>query len=220
VASPNLRLMQYQRAVAHYSSQLPRSDYKIAMVENSGAGADLFADVAANFGHRLIFIKSSQGNSPDKGVGEALMLDAAVFALCATLGSEIDIVKVTGRLRVSNLPRVLRNSAEPFFAAQVRRDLTMVDSRLLQFQPTVWAQKFSGLAADVNESKGRWLEHALVPRLATMQFEGVGRWLPFASVPFFCGTAGSGGARYDTLRSRLVHPMKVIDLHLPHPDFY
>jgi hypothetical protein len=141
-----------------------------------------------------------------KGYGEALMLERV-----AHVGIESEyMLKCTGRLSVANLRSVLYTlHSAPDIAVRLSQDLTYVDSRFFLVRSTLLPELISELKSDVNDNRGKYLEHAIARRVLRLAAEGakIGFW---AAVPRFRGQSGSTGKRYDSLKSRVRWPAEAL----------
>lgn len=140
-----------------------------------------------------------------KGYGEALMLERIA-------SDDIDAdhyLKCTGRLTVSNISALIsafkRTNPPPDLVISLAQDLSYVDTRLFLVSSELMPKLVAGLKSEVDDSAGRYLEHAVARRVLLLASSGtrIGFW---KDAPRFCGTSASTGQRYDSLAARLRWP--------------
>ncbi|NEK84255.1 hypothetical protein GCU60_00495 [Blastococcus saxobsidens] len=170
------------------------------MIENSGFPVgELLSHLPARFARDVEVISYFEERSASglgKGVGEALMLDR-LDSYVTECGHAYElVVKVTGRLIVRNAGLLLPHTVSSQDAfVRLRRDLTQVDSRLFAVTPAILHEHLTGLAGQVDERNGRYLEHAVAERVLTGVGTGLNR-RTFSVAPVFTGASGSTGAAY------------------------
>lgn len=210
VADPVARAGQYRAAISAWRRLAPALGARIAVVENSGAAEDeLFADVAGAPGSPPpVLLRAEQGD-PRRGKGamEADMIDQALAQLEVAPGELV--AKCTGRLVVPNAARAVppfaAGAGERAPAIVLRATLggSYVDTRLLVATTSAWSDVLAGMAQEVDEDAGHFLEHVVADRVhlgRSRQALAVHR---FRQRPRFAGYSGTSGERYDTPAGRL-----------------
>ncbi|MFD1506963.1 hypothetical protein FE374_04000 [Georgenia yuyongxinii] len=214
VTDPAVRTAEYQRALRRWvqlAGDWP--DLRLVLAENSGADlADLTRGLPPS--DRLLLVPVPPPHAAvvtrGKGACEADLLEAVLPRIPGADAGDL-ILKCTGRLFVPNLRRVLPDNRDPR-AVVVRAtvDLSYVDARLVGATRAGWLHTLTGMAAEVDESSDRWLEHVLARRLALALASGttVHR---FHSPPRYSGRSGTHGGDYGKgrrLRAVLAKPLE------------
>lgn len=209
-------MQDYLESFTWWSEQISRSgiDSQVMIVENTGADLTRLTTVFARHGLRVEAISYEEDSAVvrrGKGVCEALMLDRAIerFRVMG-LAADDAIVKVTGRLRLSDIRQIpLRRLQEGnSICIRIKLDRRDADSRVFAASFAVWNLFLIGIASSLDEEKGEYFEHELALRTALALRRGV---LPvsFAKVPRILGRSGSTGVSYGgrrvLLRERVAH---------------
>lgn len=218
VADSNVRQEQYLSSLKTLLSiESPVVD-GITFIENSGADLTPFHQLVAEhnrFGKKVELIGLSMNDFPRElgvGYGEFRALDKGISD-SKVIGPDTYLVKLTGRLIVSNLPSLLSALPTSFdMAADVEpfKDPATgwVDSRLMVFSRNFYFDKVMGLYQQVNGSKSIAVEHVLYQMIRRSPGAKIVARLP--REPQWVGFSGSTGMRYDSLSMRLKYPPKVL----------
>lgn len=197
VADPEQRARDYHAAIAAWSRTAGRLGMELVVVETTGAERSAFWPPGCP-GRHVGFRADAETSARGKGAVEAVALDRALAEV-----DEGTVYKCTGRLWVANAERLVVPLAPD--AARIRRtlDRTWVDGRFLGASTAVWRRALTGMAPEVDDGDGRYLEHVMADRLAR---EGVlhGTSLErFPARPAFVGRSGSTGVDYRSPAQRL-----------------
>lgn len=200
LADPEERLRQYEAAIVCWTKIAYDTGCSLGVVETTASG-HLLGDVA----RVLDFTPSEAARERGKGAVEAEALDAALRAF--DMDGDSTLHKVTGRLMLRNAAALVRPL--PTGVATVRRtlDRSYCDTRFFSASYDVWQKYLTGMAEEVNDSGGRYLEHVMAHRLIEAEYQGV-MVERFAERPLILGASGTTGKAYGTPRQRLVSPIK------------
>lgn len=205
LSDPSVRAGQYRSAL-HWWLRAPRRELPVLLVENSGAELSFLTAGLTPAERSRLELVSIEPPVDDiaargKGATEAIMLERV-------LGEEVCsghdwVIKATGRLRVRNIDGCLSGLEDHARALCLRTtvDLTYADSRFFAVTPEAWARDFGRIHVDVNESAGRYLEHALAGRAAAMLATGESKVVRFKQRPHIYGASGTTGKKYGGWRS-------------------
>lgn len=210
-SNPAVRSEDYARALDFYAHSLSPARWRILFVENSGYSLSRFQEIARTRGHELATVgyrSELDIRAKGKGAAEAEILDRALEHIHTDLPETRQVTKVTGRLLVRNITRLVPLMDIPHLGCRVHRDHSMVDTRVMDFDVGTWADFLTGLGELVDESQGRFLEHAVALRLAEALYGGPTRWVELARELDVAGVSGSDGIPYDTVRSRTTRYLK------------
>lgn len=206
-ADPELRRADYRSALRHYASELSPKSFSLAVVENSGAEIDDLKNIASDLGHdlhTLSYRESDDVQRQGKGNAEAKMFDAVADAFLRGNERFDRVAKVTGRLTVRNVRRLLEAPRpERHIGARIRFDRTQLDTRFFVTDSLTWCEYFTGLEKSVNEPEGVFLEHVAALASARAVFAGV-EWSQLRPQPIIAGYSGSTGYRYGAKRELLL----------------
>lgn len=150
-----------------------------------------------------------------KGREEAKLLDAAVISLQQRGITYFG--KVTGRLFVSNLNRVIPSDRSEGISAAISNRLHLSDTRFFAMTLSEWSAHYTGMEKDVDEEAGVMLEHVFARRTMT----AVGAGSTFASMsrlPRFVGMSGSMDIDYGSLTNRVKRSLHEV-LRLPYTRY-
>jgi hypothetical protein len=190
----------------------------ILLMENSGADLGSFhnlADRENTSGRKIEIIGLDMNDFPrelGKGFGEFRALDVALRQ--SQLAAQSDyLVKLTGRLRVRNLGSIIHNLDLPFdlcgdvhpYPDPARG---VIDSRLIVFDRNFYFKNCMGLYEEMNDSAGEYAEHRFYQLVRRTPAARVVTRLP--REPRWVGASGSTGERYDSLKKKIVYPMKIL----------
>lgn len=206
---PESRLNQYRAALRFWASVADRVDARVVIVETTGANLDNFVDSLPSGQHRRIvaFPYRPSITVVQNGIGaiEAEALDAVMSSLAAGRTANAIVAKVTGRLRVHNALELLAAHDNSTVLARRSLDRRYVDSRFFQVPVTLWNSYMTGLASEICDTKGRYLEHAIAHRLIVGEYERKLRVIPFSQRPIVQGVSGTTGRRYGRRFSRALN---------------
>lgn len=216
------RRKDYLRAVSFYAAKLNPDECRIVLTENSGAPVADVVAAAARHGHSISVI--SYTGDPvlslcGKGNGEAELIDRSAAWIVNEVGGAVPVIKVNGRLIVSNIRRFLISTNEDEISCRLTRDLRKADTRLIRFAASTWLLHFADLAAEVDAATGFNLEHAVAKRLYAGIVDGRIRWARMKHEPQYFGYSGTKGTRYDTLGSRIGQPLRAAYRRIPLPSY-
>jgi hypothetical protein len=209
VRDPQLRLRQYEGALRFWASVADRVDGRLAVVETTGA--DLSGSVKSlSVGQRRRVLTFSWSPSPgaiQRGIGaiEAEALDQLMLTLATGRSDNTLVVKVTGRLRVTNAAELITAHDNSTFIARRTLDRQYVDSRFFQVPLVLWNSYMTGLANQICDPEGRYFEHALAYRLIQGEYERRLSVVPFSRRPIVEGVSGTTGKRYGGRVSRALN---------------
>lgn len=217
---PELRENDYIQAL-HFYLTGGTPTRRIVFMENSGWALGRIQYACQEIPHdkTVEFVSLNCNDYPrhlGKGYGELMMLDNGL-AQSQLLREVTHFVKVTGRLRVGNLRRILTGARGPFDMLCDLRDHRLYqrlgiratsqrcDSRVMAFARPFYDASVRGRYVECDDSRGIYLEHVLY-RIVKEQ-QSVSRILPrFVTEPRFHGIAGHGGSGggidYDSPRQR------------------
>jgi hypothetical protein len=198
VSASSERLGQYRRAVHFWSGVAEDSGYELAIVETTGS--NLLRDQAP----LISFTATDALVTRGKGAVEAAALDYALSVI--EPASESAVVKVTGRLIVKNAIRLVRPLPENAIRARRTLDRGYCDSRFFVASAGFWADHLHGMAEEVRDGDGRYLEHVLAHRMSNAEFANGARVERFPERPSFLGTSGTSGTRYGSVLDRVKSP--------------
>lgn len=196
VRDPAARLQEYQVALRRWVG-LRDLFSAILWVENSGHwGIDRIKE---EFSNDVIIVRAREDPGTiqrGKGLGEVGLLQE----LCrkGLVPSDGYLVKCTGRLfvrRSGTLLRTLDGSAD--LVVRMHRDLTSADSRFFALRTTLLERVLLACAAEIDDTRGRYFEHALAHATLTEVLQGA-RLETWPEPPLFAGRSGSTGERYDS----------------------
>jgi len=204
--SSQLRLGQYRAALRFWASVADGLNARIVVIETTGADvSELTGSVPlAQRGRTLGLPFAPSVTAIQNGIGaiEAEALDEAMSVLAADGALNTLVAKVTGRLQVRNAVNVLVAHDNLTFLGRRSLDRQFVDSRFFQVPVTLWKDYMSGLAREISDPDGRYLEHAIAYRLIRGEYERKLRVLPFPRRPIVQGVSATTGRRYGGKVSR------------------
>jgi hypothetical protein len=196
VRDPAVRLKEYQVALRRWVV-LRDLFSAILWVENSGHwGVDRIKE---EFSNDVTVVRAPEDPGTvqrGKGLGEVGLLQE----LChrGLVPSDGYLVKCTGRLfvrRSGALLRALDGSAD--LVVRMRRDFTYADARFFALRTTMLERVLLSCAAEIDDTRGLYFEHALARATLTEVLEGA-RLVTWPEPPLFAGRSGSSGKRYDS----------------------
>jgi hypothetical protein len=200
LTDPAVRLQQYHLALKFWCEVAHRTGARVLIVETSGADPSCFRQPLSAAERRRVSVLSHSPSLDviERGIGaiEAEAIDAAMLTMAHSPSDGTLVTKVTGRLRVRNAVELSRSSDRSMFLVRRTLDRQYADSRYFQVSVALWISCMAGLADQVSDSEGRYLEHALAHRLVVAEYEdklGVGH---FARRPLVEGASGTTGRKY------------------------
>jgi len=166
-ADPQVRLNDYCKALENYLT-LPESTVdRIVFVENSDSDLTPLREIAASHdsGSRCEFIGFDGNDFPPewgRAYGEFRLLDHA-FATSSHLANATQVWKVTGRLRVANLPRLVTTAPSdydlycdlrsvPFIGDRLGGNHWM-DMRVFSFTPDFFQRRFENYVPKIKKPR-------------------------------------------------------------------
>ena len=207
-ADPEIRLTDYLNALTLWWDEFKLEPVDILFVENSGYSLQQMHDwvdsVNAN-GRIKVFqfiAKKDLVLNLGKGAGEAEMFDEC-FSKNYILDYEY-VIKSTGRLFITNAKNLLLNTLQTNsdWSISFRRSFDLVDTRFFIIRAKLFEKYLMGLASEVNDSNGIYLEHAVFKRVCRAIADGFG-WGRFSCLPRYEGVSGSDGVKYNSLLGRI-----------------
>lgn len=215
VSDPKTRLAQYQRALVSWTDVAKKLNLTVLVVETTGyAKKELLAPLV-NTGKSvevIDFTPDASLLSHGKGAVEASAIDYLIAQ--AKLADSEAIYKATGRLTLSNHAQILKNVEINSAIARRSIDRKYCDSRLFATTAGFWRLNLREMAEEVDEDRGRYLEHVLAHRLNRAEYLHNARIERFAHRPILEGVSGTSGLPYKrvngAVRSKLVGPIEDI----------
>lgn len=216
VFDPQVRLAQYQRALASWVAAATEKGWMVLVVETTGcAVSEIVAGVSVEARKSIEVVHFSPDDSlaqRGKGAIEASAIDHLIST--TKIVDSATVYKATGRLILENSSKLLIDIAEE--AATVRRtmDGKYCDSRFFGTTAGFWRQRLIGMANEVDDMRGRFLEHVLAHRLRDAEYTHASTIGRFTQRPVLVGVSGTTGSSYRRLdgvvRNRLWSPLEDI----------
>jgi hypothetical protein len=204
-ADATLRLQDYCRALRWYLELPDDAIDRVILLENSGWDLAPFSELAAAVGGRkqLELISTSTDSPAERGKGysESLMIEEGL-SRSRLLDPDSTVWKVTGRLRVLNLPEMVRTAPKQFDLYCDLRHVPLIgeslggnqwmETRLFATTPAAYSRLFGGQAGcDYVIEKGFF---RLVR--AAMTDGEINIHPRFLRQPVLDGISGASGASY------------------------
>lgn len=196
---PNIRLDQYIQAINFY---LNETSYKIVFVENSGIDISYIFTKAINAGRVeiLSFLGNDYNKSRGKGLGEARIIEYALEH-SIFISNCTHIIKITGRLIVPNINRVLTH-----LNFKLNADL-QVDFHFRNMPKTMffvctksWIQNIYDYEKYIDDSNGFYFEHMIYKMMLEIPKSNV---LPFLNIPLINGVSGTANCPYNNKKTKI-----------------
>ncbi len=193
VTDPEVRKQHYIEAITYYLAVTP---YKIVFSENSGTSLSEYFPES----DRLEFLVfRSPAITPDKGKGWK-ELEIIKFSLnnSRLIGSESLIIKITGRLKVLNINKIVNPAMKMIFSnnklvlSNIYRELKM-DSRCFLFTEEFWPY-LRKHGENINLSFS--FEKALWQAVVEFKMDGKGTYKQFTQPLRINGISGGFGIPY------------------------
>lgn len=195
----NLRECQYKNVLKHY---LENTTYDIVFVENSNTD---FSDEFLNYINegRLEYITYQQNHNcveQGKGYAEALMIKHA-FEISKKLNKSKYIIKMTGRLKIKNFSRILRqiryklNKQNKYVIAQIRNKYDFVDTQFFIAHKEYYEKYLLINPHLIDEKKHFYIEHKAALDIKKWTDSG-NKFCIFFEPIWIEGMSGSTGKEY------------------------
>ncbi|KIC59370.1 hypothetical protein RM52_04005 [Microbacterium hominis] len=169
------------------------------VVETTGTSrSDFMSGLDDECGRRVEYINyvpSADEAQRGKGAVELRAIDDAIDQLLVGMGDET-LFKLTGRLIVSNLSRLLIPLPPQTLVARGTLDRTWFDTRLLGARVSLWKDSLCRASALCNDRAGVYVEKALAAQIARDLVLGRIDLVRFPQQPAFSGQSGSTGTTY------------------------
>jgi len=200
---PGVREAQYVDSILFYIRS--KAIRNIVVCDNSGfdyANNDALTAEAKKLGKEIEFLSFAGDKDAikekGKGYGEGQIMEYTLRS-SRLLGKEENFFKVTGRVLVLNIDRIVSRvipgeacfqnvTMNPFSTLHKRK----VDTRLYYCSRAFFERHLLDAYKSVDDNGGRYLEHAYYDKL----IENKARWMEFAVFPRYTGISGSTGLSY------------------------
>lgn len=203
LVDPQIRLQQYIESILFYlnSSKVD----KIIVCDNSGFNYSniRIIDETASRNNKKIEFLSFKGNTNmirefGKGFGEGEIISYAFNHSKLMVQDEASFIKVTGRLRILNLDKILKElKQEKNYFNTVNLNpfvnLRKVDTRFYQCTKRNFIDFFIDSYKEVNDHNEFYLEHVYYDKLSKNKIE----YSNSKILPNFLGVSGSTGTLYN-----------------------
>ena len=185
----------YYQALFMYSTlEIP-----IVFCENSNYPSKRLRDICYSNQRNIEFLGfESRRSHLGKGHGEKEIFDYA-FAHSDFINNCEYVIKVTGRLFVANLKRMITKIEDESFmvSGNFVRNLTWVDTRFFIVKRVFYIDYFEPILAKyLNEPGKTYIEHCLAMAIHLAMSEG-GRFIPLPAYPIYKGINATNNQRYD-----------------------
>lgn len=200
LTDPSLRLEQYCAALDTWANACAALGYRLCLVDNSTQVPEHWrARLEAAAPDATIAYFPDLAPHPNKGVGEARLLDSA--HLSGLLDDAQRLVKCTGRLALANPGACFPPSAsDAALQVLLNSRLTAADSRSFAASRDVWVTYLMRLEQRQVEH-GLGFEQALARATLLAMSEGVAL-TRFPTLPRWVGYSGGHGTHYGSLAQR------------------
>jgi hypothetical protein len=205
------RLEDYASALERWITG-QRAIQDIVVVENSGHPLDALQAVVDRHdgtGKRVELLSfQTTGYSASKGrsFGELDIIDTALRRSALLRGAS-HLAKVTGRVFVPNVDRIVAGLADDFdVVGRLSHNLTWLDTVFVLFRAELLARRLLPFAlAHVDDRAGQQIERVLARACLQAIADGC-RWYPFPAEPRLRGIRGIDGRPYPAgaLRARVI----------------
>jgi len=214
LVDPRTRSAQYKRAIMAWQEAAAKVSAELVVVETSGASPDDILDTLDGTTW-ISFSPSDRGVLRGKGAAEAEALDHAIGMLGARIVGTSTLHKATGRLILENPGAVLGDVCRTEFRVRRSLDRSYCDTRLISCSLDGWATYLTGMATEVDDQGGRYLEHVLAQRLIMAEYGGGASVSRFRVRPSIRGVSGQTGQSYGgQWRARAVAPLERMLAHV------
>lgn len=202
LADPQTRLDQYRAALQKWTHVASKTDSLLLIVETSHWELrDLTAELSPHDLKRVRAVSYTPSEAErirGKGAIEASAIDHLLHSCSSDLSPRDTVVKVTGRLFVSNWRSVIRPVPEDVVRARRTINRSYCDSRLVAASYRFWTDNLTGMGREVDDNSARYLEHVLANRLINAEYQHACRVESFAARPHIMGGSGTTGHKYDS----------------------
>lgn len=186
----DVRRRQYMDAIDFY---LEQTDCPVVFCENSQTDlSSAFAEHPQCRRLECLTFRAGGDNQRGKGYGEVEIIGYA-FKHARALREPCTVVKITGRLMVTNIAAIVRSLTyrKDFVTCLMHSDLSFADSRVF-CGSTAFYRELLEERERVNDSQGVFLEHVLrdVVMASPIAFR------PFEEEPLITGMSGTTGETY------------------------
>lgn len=200
---PEVRLKQYIDSVLFYLQS--KRINKIIMCDNSlfdYSQIKVINDQAVLSGKKIEFLNFEGDLNKiqefGKGYGEGEILQYVFKNSILIREDEYCFLKVTGRLKLSNVDSILNyfQPEENYFQPAILNLFAKsfkVDTRFYQLSKATFISFFMDSYKLVNDKNGFFLEHVYFKKLNEKKV----KYKPFNQLPFFIGISGSTGITYE-----------------------
>lgn len=187
------RIEQYKRAISHYRNIFPATP--LIICDNSGYDFSPILDELCcdTFEALSYVIDEKMVRNHGKGYGEGHMIEY-VLANSKLVSELFTLTKITGRLIVNNIGKIVESLSHPYWRFQ-RISLLCggIDTRVFTFPVKDYMSILGGCYLDVNDDGGMFFEHVVTNRL----FNSGLNWRNHDRYPDIRGVSGSTGGIYD-----------------------
>lgn len=205
LADPQIRLEQYQAAIARWGRVLEPSGFHLAVVETSGARRDdlLYALPLDKHAAVRTFDYHPSDSQVSRGKG-AIELGAIAYVLARHpgVGPASSVYKCTGRLPLLNASRIVRPVEPGRVRIRMMADRSWVDTRLIGARAPVWDELVNTCSDAVDERLGYDLERVAAAHFASKAALKQLQIERFRERPVFEGVSGTSGRTYAPLSAR------------------
>ena len=215
VSDAKQRLNQYLLALQFY---LQNTSCPIVFVDNSNMDKTPFLEYESQYGSRLeiLAFDGNKVKTQGKGLGEMEIIEYALMhSKFNLLLDKYRIVKITGRLIVSNINSLLKCDKWHLYpyksiVCHINSDLTFADSRIFislgSFMYLLVKQK-----KYLNDTKGIYFEHLLCQQIKQQK---TFTFFPFITEPHFEGISGSTGIKYEKPNTSLLYKLRYLNFQM------
>lgn len=200
-SSSAVRRGQYEDALRTWLALTP---WDVVFVENSSP--ELLEDLRRSLGSPRVRAISATASAAATARGKGACEGEMLLAAHAALGAEVtDVVKVTGRLAVSNIRRVMDLRPRPrTISVEYDARLRFCDARLFRLPADALRRSAVRLADEVDDPAGVYAEHVLM-RCVLAELGAGAHLQPFGALPRFSGSSATTGERYDGAAGTVRH---------------
>lgn len=211
VAAPAKRLGQYQEALAFWAEISKRLDFQVVVVETTGCPASqLTAEVPISLRPRITTVSFAAKHellAQGKGCVEAAAIDYALTAASLPVEDKSTFYKATGRLIVQNAHSLLSHLSGNTVMVRRSLDRKYCDTRFFGTTVGLWKEQLLGMADEVYDNQGRYIEHVLAHRLSNSEYHRTAAVVRFPQRPRIAGQSGTSGENYGRLGETIARPI-------------
>jgi len=201
------RLQEYYEGLSFYAALFP--SLSVFFLENSSYDFSANPDFQKLFTEKkitLVKFPVSDKFNQGKGYQEFEMLDKTIEQLSGTFDS---FVKITGRYKVLNLPRLIRSGNKDLLADSHKKH-RVTQTNVFYVSGNFYLRHLKDLYLQADDSKGIFIEKVVYEKLAREKlFPKIGL---FPVNPIIRGTSGSygGGLGRNKLKMRVRNAERVL----------